>query len=488
MACPLRGLLLLLSVCSCTKSNPLNCTDGICSDEALPFCDVDGELGGTPGVCIAVDCKPGEVAACRDNSAVTCNALGTNYDLVSCTGTCDATNGGCIDCSSNTDCISAQFPTCDLVDHQCRACRSDADCASDVCDAEAGACVPTMSVIYVSSSGSESVSCGSPVEPCTLSKAFARVGIGAGIIRMRSGTYLASTGQIIVGSGQNVSLHGDGATLVASTGTGWILVKDSGVLSIIGLKAERTGPEATLIATDSSGVSNPSLTLTRAKLVGTGVAVNSGKVTIRDTEITMNEPGAVRFGRAALYVSFSNGRSKVVVERTRFVDTTHSSFAAIASYDTTLEVINSVFIGFTNDFAHSSEANGGARENTDVSYSTFYDTPANCGPATSATRTYSNNIFFSSTGSDATSGAGCSHSFDLAYPQLGVVPNGDHILKVDPKFEDGVSGRLGLLAGSPAIDAADPASVSNNTDFVGTVRPQGPRRDLGAFERKAGSQ
>jgi hypothetical protein len=38
-----------------------------------------------------------------------------------------------------------------------------------------------------------------------------------------------------------------------------------------------------------------------------------------------------------------------------------------------------------------------------------------------------------------------------------------------------------LSAGSPAIDAADSASI-DPIDFDGTSRPQGNARDLGAFE------
>jgi hypothetical protein len=41
---------------------------------------------------------------------------------------------------------------------------------------------------------------------------------------------------------------------------------------------------------------------------------------------------------------------------------------------------------------------------------------------------------------------------------------------------------LALQAGSPALDAADPACPPPATDQRGTSRPQGPRCDIGAFE------
>ena len=40
---------------------------------------------------------------------------------------------------------------------------------------------------------------------------------------------------------------------------------------------------------------------------------------------------------------------------------------------------------------------------------------------------------------------------------------------------------MALMAGSPAIDTADPR-CDRNTDQRGVARPQGPRCDIGAFE------
>jgi hypothetical protein len=308
----------------------------------------------------------------------------------------------------------------------------------------------------------------------------------SGVIKMKAGTYQWSSGITIVGGGQDIALHGDGATVMVS-GAGLVQVKDGGRLSVIGLAIVRQGAELVAISTDFSGGSTPTLSLTRTTLEGTGLTVSAGKVTIRQSMITMNEPGGVRFGRVAINILFSNGLSKVVVDRSRFVDTTGSSFAAIGSYDTSLEVTNSIFSGFALDVAHSSDANGGGRENTDISFSTFLNTPANCGSGSTATRIYSNNIWYLMTGGDAGTGDACSHHFDLMYPQTGIVPRGDHIVVADPRFEDAANGDLRLRIDSPAVDAADPASPSVAKDFAGTSRPQGLRRDIGAFERKAGN-
>jgi hypothetical protein len=87
-----------LCVACGTKRNEERCLEGLCSDPDLPFCDVDGTIAGEPNACIAVDCTPGEVASCRDDRALTCNAGGTNYDLVDCPYGCDA--NGCKPCTT----------------------------------------------------------------------------------------------------------------------------------------------------------------------------------------------------------------------------------------------------------------------------------------------------------------------------------------------------------------------------------------------------
>lgn len=81
----------------CTKPNPaLSCDNGLCTDPTVPYCDVTGTLGGDgPNTCIHVSCTANEFAECRGDKAVTCNATGDNYDLLTCSQGCDATMGGC---------------------------------------------------------------------------------------------------------------------------------------------------------------------------------------------------------------------------------------------------------------------------------------------------------------------------------------------------------------------------------------------------------
>ena len=73
----------------CTKPNPKDCADGLCTDPAYPFCDIDGALEGEAKTCIAVSCTPGELEACRGDMSIVCNAVGNDYDLVQCEKGCD---------------------------------------------------------------------------------------------------------------------------------------------------------------------------------------------------------------------------------------------------------------------------------------------------------------------------------------------------------------------------------------------------------------
>lgn len=108
-----RVVVVVLGLAACTKPNPRSCADGTCTDPEFPFCDVTGELEGTPQTCIAVECAPGEFRGCRDDLAITCNAEGTDFDLVECGRGCED-DIGCRLCDPNeTACTNGTVATCD---------------------------------------------------------------------------------------------------------------------------------------------------------------------------------------------------------------------------------------------------------------------------------------------------------------------------------------------------------------------------------------
>lgn len=95
----------------CTTPNPRSCIDGFCSDQAFPFCDVDGSFEGSPLTCIAVDCEPRAFERCRADEEIVCNATGDDYDIASCAFGCNESRGGCNPCmEGSADCGTRIIP------------------------------------------------------------------------------------------------------------------------------------------------------------------------------------------------------------------------------------------------------------------------------------------------------------------------------------------------------------------------------------------
>ncbi len=220
----LVSALLVLCFPSCTRSNPISCVDGYCQEASLPFCDVDGELSGTPETCIAVDCTTGDVAGCRGDSAIVCNAGGNDYDLSHCDHGCDPVEGcrsvSCV--PSTTKCGDRVVETCSatgaLTTQACDLGCVDAPsphCAyiepkylPDVCD------VPAVEA-------SRTVTSGETID--TNTDATCNGGIvpqlnGPDICVVRYGALLVdSTGTWRVTGGRTLAVVTDGALRIAGT-------------------------------------------------------------------------------------------------------------------------------------------------------------------------------------------------------------------------------------------------------------------------------
>lgn len=113
-------LAFLVAAAGCTKPNPLDCQDDhFCSDSAHPFCDESGSVGGTPGVCVAVDCTPGTFLECSGDSALTCTDAGNNYEPLSCQTGCGANGCNIASCpiGTTTMCSGASLVSCDGQGH-----------------------------------------------------------------------------------------------------------------------------------------------------------------------------------------------------------------------------------------------------------------------------------------------------------------------------------------------------------------------------------
>lgn len=105
---------LSFSAAACTKENPAyHCQNSTCIDPSFPYCDADGTIAGTPGVCIAVTCTTGEFGKCSGDSALTCNDTGTGYVETQCAHGCDEATG-CKLCEANqTVCQNGVVASCD---------------------------------------------------------------------------------------------------------------------------------------------------------------------------------------------------------------------------------------------------------------------------------------------------------------------------------------------------------------------------------------
>lgn len=82
--------------------NPLNCDDGVCTDPVKTFCDVDGSVAGHAHTCIEPTCTAGMPVACQGESAVACNASGTDFDVTPCDQGCNAMTMVCNSCDPST--------------------------------------------------------------------------------------------------------------------------------------------------------------------------------------------------------------------------------------------------------------------------------------------------------------------------------------------------------------------------------------------------
>ena len=143
----------------------------------------------------------------------------------------------------------------------------------------------------------------------------------------------------------------------------------------------------------------------------------------------------------------------------------------------TVAITNSVLLGL-----HPSSAADPLHMDIHVSFSTVTTTDLNCNRnATNASIVFDNDIVVGDPGASPNALIGPDSCFDhdLVTPQATSV--GTHTIIADPMFVDMTNGDYHLAAGSPAIDAADPAAT-DAIDYDGVSRPQGAGRDIGAFE------
>ncbi len=147
--------LALLASASCTKSNPAaTCADGTCSDPAFPFCDVSGEIGGSPGTCISVTCDAGSIGGCQGSDELVCSATGETYVTKACANGCDPI-AGCLECTPNESVCTT--------DGNFQSCDANGSATTVVCPA---VCDPTAGCLACQPSSVTCTADGSAVQTC----------------------------------------------------------------------------------------------------------------------------------------------------------------------------------------------------------------------------------------------------------------------------------------------------------------------------------
>ena len=454
-------------VAACSVPNPRSCLDGLCSDPAFPFCDVDGAIGGTAGTCIAVTCEPGTVDACRADSALVCSSQGGNYDVVPCPRGCDAAlEGGCRECSEDEHC-PAQRPICGA-SGTCGGCTADDECASGVCHASMGTCAAPSEVVYAAPLGTAGGSCDQ-ANPCALDRAIvvATAPTTPLIVRLTPGTYATPLSVttphklLVVATG---ALFGDGSRIIANAGAD---------LTVRGFEYVSSVPHTTNIECWGS-----TSVRTRLSLLDGTMDISGGS----GIELTRCDLELERVRLAAESFSFNvYDEGSVRAVRTWIRGHKSAPWDIVAIAGTRITLLNSVLEDVALALGAVSPMPSAPPHL--IAYSTLVGDGARIrfsnGPSSPQVRA-ENSVFFSSAGSAAPFDY-VSYVSSLSYP---VAPRPPGVVEGEPRFVDLAGSDFRLAAGSPAIDAATLGSpqLDVNVDFTGASRPIGAAKDIGAFE------
>jgi hypothetical protein len=375
---------------------------------------------------------------------------------------CSDTTPVCIDkvcavCRASTSC-PASAPVCDELSHDCRACVKDSECESGACDLAAGTCVERGAIRYVSPRGG-------PADPCTQTSpcSFMRVGDVVDsdhpVVVLLPGIYL--TGASF--EGKSATIVGGGATIaISDTQTFGLDINNSDIrmrdLVVDDYETQDDPDHGQIIS-----VSNSTVTIDNMRASSSHVdaidALTQSSITIRHS-VFINRGITINGYFVADDCLFLEGGPRI---------------------GGSAQITNSVIIGGSSQ-AIDIASHDPTHIRSEFANNTFIGGDVKCDADASAIRTFTNNILLGQR-TISSAGTGCQYNYNLVTDRLdsgALVGVGN--TTGDPMFVDAAAGDFHLMRGSPAIDAGDPAAPLSGRDADGTLRPQGTRSDIGAFE------
>ena len=466
-------LMLVPLIAACTEKNPSKCSDGVCIDPDRPYCDSDGLVAGKPDTCIAADCMPGALAACRGDVAISCNADATNYVEVQCPLGCDPSANGCRQCTNNAQC-EGLTPICDTTTSSCRTCTTDDECDSKVCDFGTGACVPEASVVYATPQ-SLFGTC-SKTQPCSLPTAVTAALNSAGnsVLRMLPGIYDVPL-DVATPTSKALQIVATGATVAVVGDTPAIRVVDGASVRVRGLAS--ASERHVICGRSTTAMASLALDLADFTSVGglTRLEITRCRFEVRRSRFVLNGPSALL------------DDANIDMDRVHLSGNAVNNLNLINSSRIKLLITNSLL---ENVFINSVFPQDTSAPGTTITLS--YDTLVMRSPLRTCsgstvpfrTVTFENSIVAAVGNFDAVEDANqanCTFTSTIAFPQTTSAPL--NAITQDPKFANPAGADFHLQSTSPAIDRATAANVLPTPDLEGHARPIGVAPDLGAYER-----
>ena len=293
-----------------------------------------------------------------------------------------------------------------------------------------------------------------------------------------------AAGLTIDGAGQTITISGNHAVQVMVVNSGATLTLEH--LMVANGRAVNHGG-----GIYNAGTLNLSNCTFSGNSVFSGNSFTNGGGGIVNTG-TLNISNSTFSGNSANYGGSIDNAGTLNIRNSTFSGNSATVYGGGSIYNGgTLNLSNSTFSGNSASYGGGIE-NGGT---LNLSNSTFSGNSANFGGGiyNIGTLNLGNTILANSTsGNDCVNSNGTVNPAGVNLVETGDCVNpGPGILTADPKLRPlanhgGSTKTMALLAGSPAIDAADNAlcvvDPVNNLDQRGATRPYGLRCDIGAYE------